>query len=124
MRGAFWLAFLLSSALIVAAARGDLWLDELMSLSFARTSHSITDIFVRFHYDNNHPLNTVFLYLAGVRQTLFIYRSFAVLSGIGSVFLVGYIAGKHWGAPEALCSIVLTGTNLFLSPASVLSWRR
>jgi hypothetical protein len=111
MRGAFWLAFLLSSALIVAAARGDLWLDELMSLSFARTSHSITDIFVRFHYDNNHPLNTVFLYLAGVRQTLFIYRSFAVLSGIGSVFLVGYIAGKHWGAPEALCSIVLTGTS-------------
>ena len=111
MRGAFWLAFLLSSVLIVAAARGDLWLDELMSLSFARTSHSITDIFVRFHYDNNHPLNTVFLYLAGVRQTLFIYRSFAVLSGIGSVFLVGYIAGKHWGAPEALCSIVLTGTS-------------
>ena len=83
MRGTFWLAFLLSSALIVAAARGDLWLDELMSLSFARTAHSITDIFVRFHYDNNHPLNTVFLYLAGVHQTLFIYRIFAVVSGIG-----------------------------------------
>jgi hypothetical protein len=61
MRGACWLAFLLSSALIVAAARGDLWLDELVSLSFARNAHSIADIFVRFPYDNNHPLNTLFL---------------------------------------------------------------
>jgi hypothetical protein len=111
MRGACWLAFLLSSALIVAAARGDLWLDELVSLSFARNAHSIADIFVRFPYDNNHPLNTLFLYLAGVRQALFIYRSFAVLSGIGSVFLVGYIAGRHWSCREALASIVLTGTS-------------
>ncbi len=111
MRGACWLAFLLSSGLIVVAARGDLWLDELMSLSFARNAHSIADIFVRFPYDNNHPLNTLFLYFAGVRQALFIYRSLAVLSGIGSVFLVGHIAGRHWGSREALASIVLTGTS-------------
>jgi len=111
MRGACWLALLFSAALIVAAARGDLWLDELMSLSFARTAHSVADIFIRFHYDNNHPLNTVFLYWAGVHQALFIYRSLAVVSGIGSVFLVGYIAEKSWGFPEALCSIVLAGTS-------------
>jgi len=101
--------------------------DELMSLSFARTSHSITDIFVRFHYDNNHPLNTVFLYLAGVRQTLFIYPKLRGLVGIGSVFLVGYIAGKHWGAPEASCSIVLTGTSyplLFTFPKRAVMRRR
>lgn len=110
-RWAFGLVFLLSAALIVAAARGDLWLDELLSLSFARTSHSIADIFVRLHYDNNHPLNTVFLYWAGVHETLFVYRSFAVLCGIGSVVLVGYIAVRSWGSLEALCGMVLVGTS-------------
>jgi hypothetical protein len=105
-----WFAFLLSSALIIAAARGDLWMDEIWSLSFARNAHSFRDVFVCF-YDNNHPLNTLFLYCVGEQKTLYIYRLLAVLSGIGSVFFVGYIARKEWGYPEALCSIVLTGTS-------------
>jgi hypothetical protein len=96
---------------MVAAARGDLWFDELLSLSFARRAHSIADIFVRLHYDNNHPLNTLYLHWAGVHETLFIYRSFAVLSGICSVLLVGFIAGRRWGPPEALCGMVLAGTS-------------
>jgi hypothetical protein len=105
-----WFAFLLSSVVIIAAARGDLWLDEIWSLSFARDAHSVADIFVRFQHDNNHPLNTLFLYYVAEQETLFVYRLLAVLSGIGSVFLVGYIAAKEWGYPEALCSIMLTGT--------------
>lgn len=111
VRWAIGLVFLLSTALIIAAARGDLWLDELLSLSFARTARSVADIFVRFHYDNNHPLNTLFLYWAGVHDTLFLYRGLAVLSGVGSVVLIGFIAGRRWGAPEALCSMVLAGTS-------------
>jgi len=97
--------------LIIAAARGDLWLDEIWSLSFVRASHSVTDLFVRFHHDNNHLLNTLFLYCAGARKTLLAYRLFAVFSGICSVFLVGYIGRRNWGYPEALCSIILTGTS-------------
>ena len=105
------LMFLLSAALIIAAARGDLWLDEIWSLYFARHAHSVLDVFVRFHHDNNHPLNTLFLYLAGERKSLFVYRLLAVLSGIGSVLLVGSIARKDWGYPEALCSVALAGTS-------------
>ena len=111
IRWAFGLVFLLSSVLIIAAARGDLWLDEIWSLGFARAAHSVMDVFVRFHHDNNHPLNSVFLYWAGDHRAFFVYRLFAVFSGVGSVFLVGYIAGKSWGRQEALCSIVLTGTS-------------
>jgi len=104
-------AFLLSSILIIAAARGDLWLDEIWSLLFVRASHSVTDLFVHFRHDNNHLLNTLFLYYAGERKTLFAYRLFAVFSGICSVFLVGYIGRRNWGYPEALCSIILTGSS-------------
>jgi hypothetical protein len=111
IRWAILLALLLSSILIIAAARGDLWLDEIWSLAFARDAHSVTDIFVRFQHDNNHPLNTLFLYFLGEQKIFLTYRLFAVLSGIGSVFLIGYIAKKEWGYREALCSILLTGTS-------------
>jgi len=111
IKWAIRLALLFSSILIIAAARGDLWLDEIWSLAFARDAHSITDIFVRFQHDNNHPLNTLFLYFLGEQKIFLTYRLFAVLSGIGSVFLIGCIAKKEWGYREALCSILLTGTS-------------
>ena len=111
LRYAIWFALLFSSILIIAAARGDLWLDEIWSIAFASDSQSVADIFVRFQHDNNHPLNTLFLYFAGEQKILLVYRLFAILSGIGSLFLISYIAKKEWGYREALCSIVLTGTS-------------
>jgi hypothetical protein len=111
IKWAILLALLLSSILIIAAARGDLWLDEIWSLAFARDARSITDIFVRFQHDNNHPLNTLFLYFLGEQKIFLTHRLLAVLSGIGSMFLIGYIAKNEWGYREALCSILLTGTS-------------
>jgi hypothetical protein len=111
IRLAICFAFLLSSILIIAAAQGDLWFDEIRSLLFARASHSVTELFVHFRHDNNHLLNTLFLYCLGERKTLFAYRLLAVFSGICSVFLIGYIGRRNWGYPEALCSIVFTGTS-------------
>ncbi len=110
-RAALSCIFLLSSALMIGAARGDLWLDEIWSLSFARSSHSLTDIFTQFRHDNNHVLNTLFLYCMGEQKTLWVYRLFSVVSGIGSVFLGAYIAKKNWGYPEALCSALLIATS-------------
>jgi hypothetical protein len=105
------LVFLLSSAAIIAAARGDLWLDEIWSLSFARQANSVSDIFVRFKHDNNHVLNTLFLYGVGEQQPLFVYRLLAVLSGIGSVLIAGWVAKKDWGHLESLCAMFLIGTS-------------
>ncbi|MHB0976078.1 MAG: hypothetical protein ACYC1U_02660 [Candidatus Aquicultorales bacterium] len=103
-------ALLLASALIIAVARGDLWLDEIWSLSIARSSRSVIDV-LRFKHDNNHPLNTIYLYYVLKSNSFFIYRLFAVLSGISSVLLIGYIARKHWGYREALVGIVLAGSS-------------
>jgi len=104
-------AILLSAAAIIAAARGDLWLDEVTSLSFAHKAQNFLEIFTIFHHDNNHPLNTLFLYLTGNQNNFFIYRLLAVFSGIGSILLMGYVARKDWGQMEALCSVVLAGTS-------------
>lgn len=102
---------LLSAVLLLAAARGDLWLDEIWSLTFAHAARSPADVFLKLHHDNNHPLNTLFLYSLGRQDSLYVYRLLAVVSGIGSVLLLGAIAGKEWGTPQALCVIALAGTS-------------
>jgi len=107
---ALCLAYLLSWTLILAASIGDLWLDEIWSIQFARASGSPIEILTRFHHDNNHVLNTLFLWFVGVQNTLFVYRLFAVGSGMGALLLVGYLA-RAWGTSEALLAVVLTGTS-------------
>lgn len=102
---------LLSSGLMMAAARGDLWLDEIWSLTYAQAVRSPADVFLKLHVDNNHPLNTLFLYLLGRQDSLYPYRLLAVLSGIGSVLLLGAIARKEWGTPEALSVLALAGAS-------------
>ncbi len=101
---------LLSSLLIVFAARGDLWLDEIWSLSFAEAAKTPWEILSLFKHDNNHILNTLFLYLIGQQQNLFLYRAFAILSGIVSLILLVKIASQ-WGRLEGIFVLLLAGTS-------------
>ncbi len=135
-----WVALSLSALAIIGAARGDLWLDEIWSLAFARNARSVADIFVRFHNDNNHPLNTLFLHFLGNPQALIVYRLLAILCGVGSVYLASRIARADWGGPEALGATILTGASfplllyfseargyapaLFFALAGYAAWRR
>ncbi len=106
-----WLAFLVFSIVIVSAARGDLWFDEIWSLSLARKAKTIADVFIRLHHDNNHPLNTLFLYCMGDQKGLIVYRLLSVLAGLGSLLLAGHVARRDWGHTEALCSMVFMGSS-------------
>jgi len=115
------LALGLASAAIVAAARGDLWLDEIWSLMFAMNAESALDIVTSFRHDNNHPLNTLFLYCAGTQEALVVYRLHAILAGVGSLLLCAHVARRDWGRMEALVSTALVGMSfpllLYLSEA-------
>ncbi len=101
---------LLSSTLIVLAARGDLWLDEIWSISFAEAAKTPWEILFVFKHDNNHILNTLFLYFIGKHQDLFLYRVFAIMSGIGSLVLLIKIASR-WGRLESMFVLLLAGTS-------------
>src|SRR5262245_14982594 len=105
---ALFFAYLLSWTLIIVAATGDLWLDEIWSIRVAQAARIPTEILTRFHHDNNHVLNTLFLWFVGVQSTLFIYRLLAVASGMVALLLVGYLA-RAWGSAEILLSVALTG---------------
>ncbi|OGK13306.1 MAG: hypothetical protein A2W80_02895 [Candidatus Riflebacteria bacterium GWC2_50_8] len=102
-----WSAF---SLLIVAAARGDLWLDEIWSLGFALDSNSVADIFCRFRHDNNHVLNTLYLYLVRGADDFLVFRTLSVLAGIASLWLLTHIAAG-WGKVQAMLVLVLAGSS-------------
>ncbi len=106
----FALGILLSSSLIVLAARGDLWLDEIWSLSFAEAAKTPWEILSLFKHDNNHILNTLFMYLLGKQQNLILYRAFAILSGIASLILLVKLASR-WGRLESIFVLLLAGTS-------------
>jgi len=87
-------ALLCAATLIMCAARGDLWLDEIHSLAFAEYAASPLDIFTKFKNDNNHILNTLYLYLAGQNSSFYTYRLLAVMSGIGSLLVLKCLSGN------------------------------
>lgn len=101
----------LAAVLVVVAARGDLWLDEIWSVMFARRAGSALDVIRHFHHDNNHPLNSIYLHLLGDRNSLLSYRLLSILSGIGSLWIVARLARRRWGRPEALVGLILLGSS-------------
>jgi hypothetical protein len=84
-----FLPFLLLASVLVLAAivrmiatHNDLWLDELISL---RTAHAVKtpwQIFTAVHNDNNHYLNTLYLYLVRKQNYGPVYRYLSVLWGV------------------------------------------
>src|SRR3989338_8378 len=68
-------------ALSIAAAFQPLWLDEIWSLSLAESIQRPWEVFA-IHHLNNHPINTLYLWLLGYGQPTIVYRIPSLLSGI------------------------------------------
>ncbi|NLF24753.1 MAG: glycosyltransferase family 39 protein [Deltaproteobacteria bacterium] len=60
----------------------EFWLDEIWSLTLAERLTSFTEVFQTLTSDNNHILNTLFLYFLGDAQPWFWYRLPALICGI------------------------------------------
>jgi len=84
----------LAAVLYVACARGNLWLDEILSLQWARNAKSWTDLLALFRHDNNHPLNSLWLYAVGMGQQPLLYRAVSIAAGVGSLVLLDRIAKR------------------------------
>lgn len=98
------------SLLLVAAARGDLWLDEIWSLGFALDADSAADIFCRFKHDNNHVLNTLYLYFVRDTGDFLVFRTLSILAGMVSLWLLTHIAQSEWGEGEAMLVLLFAGS--------------
>ncbi len=108
----------LSAGLRLLAARGDLWLDELWSLSFARQMTSPLDVWTAIHHDNNHPLNTLYLFvvvhLAGAHASPMLFRLLSLVSGAALLvvlFRSEYESHDAGAATRAWIAITLCGCS-------------
>ena len=87
-------------------AGGDLWLDEIWSLNLATAMSAWHEALWKVIHDNNHPLNTIFLYLAGPDREPWVYRLSAIVAGTLSIVAVGWVMMRD-GAGRMLSAMLL-----------------
>ncbi len=97
---------LLALALRLIAARGDLWLDEIWTLTLLRPLTSPDQIFWKVNSDNNHFLNSLWMSGLGPYRSPLLYRLPAVVLGVAGVGTAGYWARRH-GRFAALVAMLL-----------------
>lgn len=91
-----WIAAIVigGAAIRFACLFGDLWLDEIRSLDLLSTIHAPAEIFQVLTHDNNHPLNSVFLYELGHVHWEWTYRLLSWATGTATVILAVLLAQR------------------------------
>lgn len=102
MPRSLYLYLILFAALILrlASAAGELGLDEMWSLMLLSSVSSIKEIFWGINHDNNHYLNSVWLYLVGFGQHPILYRAPSIICGMLTVLCcarLGFLQNKATG---------------------------
>lgn len=114
------LALVLSIAVFgllrLAASLDDFYIDEIWSFFFARQMQSFSDVF-RLNHDNNHIINTLYLYLLGGepytisgRPTFLPHRLLSIITGTASLWIIWKIALQK-GRVEAFTAVFLAGLS-------------
>lgn len=89
-------------------AAGELWLDEVLSLQWARNAASPVEILTLYRHDNNHPLNTLWLYAVGEGRSELVYRALSMVSGVLALVLIRALARRltpaAWWVPFLLAA--------------------
>ena len=97
----------------IRAAFNDLWLDEIWSIELVSELHSAIGVFTQTHHDNNHYLNSLFIYFLGQRGNWIGYRIPSVAAGIGTVALA-WLIGARRDKCTAFFSSLLVGFSYVL----------
>lgn len=107
----FWVAALFATALRVAVIDNDLWLDEVWSVQHAASVESPAEIFFSLHHDNNHHLNTLWLWLCGPDAGPVQQRFLSLVTGILAVLLTGVLT-LRWGKPAASSAMLISSASI------------
>ena len=97
-------------ALRLAAARGDLWLDELWSLDLVSHITSPDQVFWAISHDNNHFLTSLWMYAVGQDASPRVYRAPAVALGTLSILAAARI-GWRSNAASAVAAALLAACS-------------
>lgn len=95
---------MLFAAVRLAGLFGDLWLDEIWSVKLIEPLKSPVEILTQVQHDNNHPLNSLWLYLLRPEQAAWALRFFSWMMGAVAVALAGLIARQQFRRLHAAVS--------------------
>ncbi|MCX5848970.1 MAG: hypothetical protein NTW65_05930 [Deltaproteobacteria bacterium] len=109
-------AFITGGILRLLSASDNLWFDEIWSVNFARSMQSFWDVF-KIHHDNNHILNTLYLYFFGFGAVWSKYRLLSIITGALAVPIIGYIGFRR----SFLSGLVVSVLAAFSYPLIVYS---
>ncbi|RAZ89710.1 hypothetical protein DPM33_16090 [Mesorhizobium hawassense] len=79
-------------SLRLLGARGDLWQDELWSISLVAPLTSIDQIFWRINHDNNHYLNSIYQYVVGPDAAPLVQRGLSITLGACTIIAAAAIS--------------------------------
>ncbi len=103
------LLFLAAVIVRILAARGDFAMDEIWSLRLVtENARSIFDIIFKIKHDNNHILNSVWMYVLGPQQAWQLYRIPAVIGGSLCV-LFSFLIARRQSRAQGIAALILTG---------------
>ena len=107
----FIAAAVLAGVLRALVINNDLWLDEVWSVQQATTIESPADIFLHLHHDNNHHLNTLWLWVCGSDAGPVLQRSLSFVAGILAIFLTGVLT-LRWGHVAATVAMLMASCSI------------
>jgi len=84
----------LGVVLRMLGTRGELWLDEVWSISLVSKIHSWPEILTEIHSNNSHPLNSLWLYLVRPSVDALDIRLASLAFSIASIFLYLKVANQ------------------------------
>jgi hypothetical protein len=103
------LILMLALVLRILGARGELWLDELWSFRLIDEMQKRHDIFFGMVADNNHYLNTLYLYLVGADAPILLQRALSIVIGTITVAVAALAVRPTKAGP--LCAMLLFATS-------------
>jgi len=96
----------LGATLRFYGARGDLWLDEIWSMALLKPINLLGEIIWGINHDNNHVLNSIYLYVVGLNASPVSLRGLSIALGVVSVIAAGLIFLRN-GFLAALIAMLL-----------------
>lgn len=93
-------------ALRLSGSSGDLWLDEIWSLELVGGLGSIDQVFWRVNHDNNHFLNSAWLYLVGPEAPPLVHRALSVMLGVATVLAAAAATADRGPAAQLAAALM------------------
>ncbi len=107
-------AVALGIALRLRGAQGDLWLDEIWTLRLIAPLQSAADIFLRAPSDNNHYLNSLWLWLVGPEASTVTMRLASIIIGGLSIIAAAAACRRHSATAAAVAAILVATSYFFV----------